>query len=210
MGGLMSLLQSDMGKQIIGGLSNETGIDEAKAAEFAGMAMPLIMGAMKKNTRNPEQAGSLLEALNNDRHDGSILDNLGGLFEGGVNDSVLSDGAGILGHIFGERQPEMETALSSKSGLDTAAISKMMMTLAPILLGMLGRQKRRNQISDPNQLNTLLASILGGQPKQNQNLLTSLLDTDGDGSILDDVSDMVLGAKDKKGGLSGLLDGLFG
>ena len=49
MGGLMSLLQSDMGKQIIGGLSNETGIDEAKAAEFAGMAMPLIMGAMKKN-----------------------------------------------------------------------------------------------------------------------------------------------------------------
>ncbi|WP_224490388.1 DUF937 domain-containing protein [Robertkochia flava] len=210
MAGLVSLLESDLGKQIIGGLSNETGVDQARAAEFTGMAMPLIMGALKKNAKSPEKAGGLLDALNTERHDGRILDDLDGLFQGGVNEEILKDGAGILGHIFGQSTPEMENELSRRSGLNTRDISKMMMTLAPILLGMLGRQKRRNQISNPDQLNTLLASMLGGQPKQNQNLLMSLLDKDGDGSILDDVSDMIVGSGKKQGGLSGLIEGLFG
>lgn len=210
MGAVLNLLESEMGKNIIGGLSNETGVDRDKAGTLAGMAIPLLMAAIKKQARDPRQAESVMAALNTDRHDGRILDDLSGLFQGGVNEEVLQDGSGILGHIFGEQRPEMENQLSKQSGLDTANISKMMMTLAPIIMGLLGRQKRQNQINSPNDLNTLLASMLGGQPKQNQDLLTSLLDTDGDGSILDDVSDMVAGAKRKKGGLSGLLDGLFG
>ena len=39
---------------------------------------------------------------------------------------------------------------------------------------------------------------------------TVLIDTDGDGSVLDDVADMVLGSNKKKGGLGGILGGLFG
>ena len=43
-------------------------------------------------------------------------------------------------------------------------------------------------------------------------MIESLLDGDGDGSILDDVAGMVLnsGGNKKKGGLGGLLGGLFG
>ena len=59
-------------------------------------------------------------------------------------------------------------------------------------------------------MNSLLGSMLGGQPQQNQSLITTLLDADGDGSILDDVAGMVMGSNKKKGGLGGLLGGLFG
>ena len=52
--------------------------------------------------------------------------------------------------------------------------------------------------------------MLGGQPKENQSLIESLIDSDGDGSVLDDVADMVLGSNKKKGGLGGMLGGLFG
>ena len=40
--------------------------------------------------------------------------------------------------------------------------------------------------------------------------LESILDADGDGSVIDDVAGMILGDSKKKGGLGGLLGGLFG
>jgi len=198
-----------MGKQLVSGVAGQTGQSENKTAEVLGMAMPLLLGAMKKNTAEPQGAEGLMNALSS-RHDGSILDNLGGLFGGGVDSNVLDDGAGILGHVLGARQPKVENALSQKSGLDAATIANILKIAAPILMGFLGRQKAQSHVSDANGLNTLLGSMLGGQPQQNQSLIESLLDSDGDGSILDDVAGMVVGAKSKKkSGLGGLLSGLF-
>jgi hypothetical protein len=74
----------------------------------------------------------------------------------------------------------------------------------------LGKQKAQSNVNDSNGLNSLLGSMLGGQPQQNQSLITTLLDADGDGSVLDDVAGMVMGTSKKKGGLGGLLGGLFG
>ncbi|HMB61625.1 MAG TPA: DUF937 domain-containing protein [Eudoraea sp.] len=209
MSGLLDLLSSPMGKQLVSGVAGQTGQSENKTAEVLGMAMPLLLGAMKKNTAEPQGAEGLMNALSS-RHDGSILDNLGGLFGGGVDSNVLDDGAGILGHVLGARQPKVENALSQKSGLDAATIANILKIAAPILMGFLGRQKAQSNVSDANGLNTLLGSMLGGQPQQNQSLIESLLDSDGDGSILDDVAGMVVGAKSKKkSGLGGLLSGLF-
>ena len=51
----------------------------------------------------------------------------------------------------------------------------------------------------------------GNAPEQEQSFLESILDADGDGSVIDDVAGMVLGDSSKgKGGLGGLLGGLFG
>lgn len=210
MSGLNSLLEGGLGEQLINGLSGETSVDRDKTADLVSMALPLLMGAMKKNARRSEHADGLLGAVNSDRHDGSILDNLDGLFQGGVDQGVLEDGKGILGHLFGASQPDVENQLSNRSGLDTGSIGNMLLTLAPIAMGLIGKQTRKNNISSSNDLNTLLGSMLGGQPSKNKDLLTSVLDADGDGSVLDDVSDIILGSNQKKGGLSGLLDGLFG
>jgi hypothetical protein len=51
---------------------------------------------------------------------------------------------------------------------------------------------------------------MGGDQQQDQSFLESLLDADGDGSIIDDVAGIVLGGDKKKGGISDLLGGLFG
>lgn len=210
MSGLMNLLQGELGSQLINGLSGATNTEQNKTADLVSMAMPLLMGAMKKNARQPESSEGLLGAVRSDRHDGSILDNLEGLFSGGVNQEVLDDGKGILGHLFGSKQPEVENQLSRQSGLDIGSVAKMLMTLAPVAMGLIGKQTRQNNIESPADMNTLLGSMLGGQPSRNKDLLTSLLDSDGDGSVLDDVSDMILGGEKKKGGLSGLLGNLFG
>ncbi len=209
MSGLLELLDSPMGKQLIGGIAGQIGNSEEKTANVLSMAMPLLMGAMKKNASTPQGAEGLMSALNS-KHNGSILDNLGGMFNGGVDQSVMNDGAGILGHLLGNKQSLVENTLSQKSGLDASSVADILKIAAPILMGFLGKQKSQNNLDDANGLGSLIGSMLGGQPQQNQSLITSLLDSDGDGSVLDDVADMVLGNTKKKGGLGSMLGGLFG
>lgn len=210
MSGLLDLLNSPMGKQLISGVAGQTGKPESQTADALSMAMPLLLGAMKKNVASsPQGAEGLMNALST-KHDGSILDNLGGLFAGGVDQAVMDDGAGILGHVFGSKQSTVENALSQKSGLDAEAIANILKIAAPLVMGYLAKQKAQSNVTDAKGLNDLLGSTLGGQPQQNQSLITSLLDADGDGSILDDVAGMVMGSNQKKGGLGGMLGSLFG
>ncbi|MDX1767386.1 DUF937 domain-containing protein [Arenibacter troitsensis] len=209
MSGLLDLLSSPMGKQLISGVANQTGQPENKTADVLSMAMPLLLGAMKKNVSSPKGAEGLMNALSS-KHDGGLLDNLGGLFGGGVDPSVINDGAGILGHVFGGKQANVENALSQKSGLDAGTVAQILKIAAPLVMAYLGKEKAQSNVNDANGLSSLLGSMLGGQPEQNQNLITTLLDADGDGSVLDDVAGMVMGTSKKKSGLGGLLGGLFG
>ena len=211
MSGILDLLNSDLGKQIIGGVSQQTKTPENKTADLLNMALPVLMGAMKRNVQQPQGAEGLMGALMG-KHDGSILDNLGSLFGGGVDNEVMNDGAGILGHVLGSRQQNVENALSKQSGIDAGSVTQILKIAAPILLGMLGKQARQQKVQQPNQLGGLLEGLLGGGSKQQapkqQSLIESILDADGDGNILDDVLDMASGKK--RGGLGGLLGGLFG
>ena len=150
MSGLLDLLDSPLGKQMIQGVSGQTGQPENKTADVLSMAMPLLLGAMKKNVSQPGGAEGLLNALSS-KHDGSILDDLGGLFGGGVDQAVMDDGAGILGHVFGNKQANVENALSQRSGMDASSIASILKIAAPIVLGYLGKQAAKHT-SEPTFL----------------------------------------------------------
>jgi len=211
MSGILDLLNSDLGKTIISGVSNQTGQDQNKTSSVLTMALPVLMQAMKRNVATTEGAQGLLGALEN-KHDGSILDNLGGFFGGGVSNDVMNDGGKILGHVLGNKQQNVETALSQKSGMNIGSVAQILKVAAPLLMGVLGKQKKEQQVADSGGLEGLLGGLIkGNSPQQEQNFLESILDADGDGSVIDDVAGMVLGGGNKKkGGLGGLLGGLFG
>jgi len=212
MSGILDLLNSDLGKQIIGGISQETNQPADKTASVVTMAMPILLGAMKRNASNESGAANLMNALNS-KHDGSILDNLGGLFGGGVNEEVKQDGLGILGHVLGGSQDNAVRALSQKSGLDTNSVMQILQVAAPILLGYLGKQKQQKNVNSESGIGDLLGSLMGGGNKQTkqQSMIESLLDGNNDGSVIDDIAGMVLGGGNQKnGGLGGLLGSFFG
>lgn len=209
MSDLQELFNSTLGSEMIRGIASETGHAEDKTAEVLAMAMPTMLGAMKKNASSPQGAESLMNALSSN-HSGEILNDLGGLFNGGVDQSVKSEGAGILGHLFGSRQPAVENALGQRSGMDPEAISQMIQIAAPILMGLLGKKQAQGGFSDSGGLNSILGGLLGGQSNMDMGALSSILDADGDGSFLDDVAGMMGGSSNNRGGLGGLLGGLFG
>lgn len=210
MAGILDLLNSDLGKTIISGVSGSTGTDQNKTSSVLTMALPVLMKAMERNASTPEGAQGLMGALSN-KHDGSILDNLSDLFGGGVNENVTSDGEKILGHILGNKKQGVEQVLGQKAGLDAGSVANILKVAAPILMGVLGKQAQQNNVSSQNDLGGLLGGLLGGsEAKNEQSFLESILDADGDGSVIDDVAGMVLGSSNKKGGLGGLLGDLFG
>ena len=155
MSGLLDLLNSPMGKELISGVAGQTAQPENKTADVLSMAMPLLLGAMKKNVSTPQGAEGLMSALSQ-KHDGSILNDLGGLFGGGVDESVKQDGAGILGHVFGNKQPQVENALSQKSGLDAGSIAEILKIAAPIVMGFIGKQTAQSNVNDSTGMNALL------------------------------------------------------
>ena len=209
MASMLDLLNTDIGKQLISSASEKTNTSPDRTASVLSSAMPLILGAMKRNAATPDGAASLNSALENNKHDGSLLDNLGGLLSGGGLDDLMSDGGGILGHVLGGKQERVEQTISKTSGVDAGSVGQIIKMAAPIIMGILGSQKRKDNVSQ-NGLGDLLGSVLGSQSTNDQSLIETLLDADGDGSVIDDVAGMVLGGNKKKGGLGGMLGGLFG
>jgi hypothetical protein len=212
MASILDLLNSDMGKTLIEGTSKQLGQDKNKTSTALSAALPLILGAMKNNAKTPAGASGLLSALGNEKHSGSILDNLDSILGGGgIDDNVLKDGAGILGHVFGGREQNVANAVSKSSGLDAGSAMNILKVAAPFIMGYLGKEKRQQNVSNESGIGDLLGGLLGNQSQQQQSMVERLLDADGDGSIIDDVAGMILGSGGKKkGGLGGLLGGFFG
>jgi len=205
MAGLLDLLNSDIGKTLVSGASQKLGQNKVQTSSALSAALPLILGAMKNNASTPQGADGLLSALSG-KHDGSILDDLGGML--GKSD-VLSDGAGILGHVFGGKEQNVAQAVSKKSGMDLGAAMDLLKMAAPVVMGVIGKQSKQQNVNDSNGIGDLLGGLLGSEAQKEQSLVTQLLDADGDGSVIDDLIGMAAGGK-KKGGLGGLLGGLFG
>jgi hypothetical protein len=201
MSSVLDLLNSQLGPQGIEAISRQLGIDPQTAQQAIAGAVPILTGAMAQNAASPQGAASLHNALQ--QHDGSILDRAMDYIGGGDT----SGGASILGHILGSRQQNAATGLGRATGLDAGTAGRLLMMLAPLVLGALGRVRRQqagNQMGDPGDL----ADVVRSQHEQARNAappgilgaLTGMLDANHDGSIVDDVT--------RLGG--GVLGGLFG
>ncbi|MEZ4415286.1 MAG: DUF937 domain-containing protein [Gemmatimonadota bacterium] len=169
--------------QMTGQLSQALGTDEKTARTAASAALPMILGALAKNAGKPDGAGALLGALDRD-HDGQILDDLPAFFQKGD----VADGEGILRHALGDHRAPIEEGISKAAGLDPRQMAKMMALLAPVVMGALGRARKERQLDTGG-----LSDLLRGEEKVMRQkapeigLMGSLLDKDGDGSIVDDV-----------------------
>ena len=192
MASIFDLLQSQMSDDVIGALTNQLGAEKKQTSTAVDNGMAILMNALAKNSSNSSGASALGAALDRD-HDGGLLDDLTGFIQGNsaAANSRAGNGAGILGHLLGGKQSGAIEALSKMSGLNNNQSSSLLVKLAPIVLGMLGKQKRSSGLSN-SDLSSVLSGALGqaNQKASNPSLISSLLDRDGDGSIVDDVASL--------------------
>ena len=183
---LLGLLQG----QDLGNLASQVGGNEGEVKNGVMAALPAMLAALGKNAGTEKGAEELNNALEK-KHDGSILDNLSGY----LSNPDLKDGAGILNHLFGNQTSNVANAVSQSSGLDTNGSMKMLQMLAPILMGMLGQQKKQNNLDAKGlgSLTSMLASNFGSEAGTSgiMETVTNLLDANKDGNVMDDIMGMV-------------------
>jgi len=187
---LIDLLQSQLSGNVIDQLSNQIGEEKEKTEVATSGIISMLTTALAKNAASPGGASALANALDTD-HDGSILDNIGDLLGGNLTNNRAANGAGILRHVLGGKQGNAIDMISKMSGLNSAKTGNLMTMLAPIVLGMLGKQKRETNMDQSGLSDMLSRSVNSASSKrQEMGLLGKLLDRDGDGSVMDDIAGM--------------------
>jgi len=173
-----------LGPQVSSQLAGTLGIRKQQASQLIPQVLPLIMGGMKRQMETRGGAERANHILNKYGSAG-VLEDIGGLFAGKAAEPSADP---RLGGLLGDAGLSAAGTLAGKFKLDQGTIMKVIVMRAPIVLGYLSRKR------DQGGLGT------GG--------IGSLIDQNGDGSILDDVAGFLGGMRSPGGG--GLLGGLLG
>lgn len=193
----MDLIKSQLSGSVMDQISNQLGADRQKTEVATDNILATLLEGLAKNTEENKGADALSNVLAKD-HDGSLLDNLHDVINGKAEEKAprAANGAGILKHLLGGNIFDISEIISKASGLTNGKTMNLMMMLAPILMQTLGKQKRQQNM-DAGGLASILSNTVNKTRSRksgpNGGILKSLLDRDGDGSIVDDVAGMVLG-----------------
>lgn len=187
MNAITQIVTQQLGGSAARTIAQRFGISESTANTAIQMAVPLILTALARNASQPQEAQNLHQAVATD-HDGSILDNVMGYLQ----NPQSANGAGILGHVFGSQQPAIESNLAQATGMDQSSAGGLLETLAPLVMGSLGKAQQQNGLDASG-----LSDLLNNQQQEAQanapgamSMLSSLLDQNKDGSSMDDLQRM--------------------
>ena len=167
-------------------VSQQLGTGQMQTASAISAALPLLLGALGKNTAQPQGAEALFGALQKDYAGLDLGSVLGAVLGGSAAPAAQSNGASILGHIFGGSQPRAEASLGQATGLGGDKAAMLMKILAPIVLSFLAQRF----MSQGNATPAGLSQVLGQERQVAQEqgglgggLLGAVLDQDGDGQL---------------------------
>jgi len=168
-------------------VSQQLGIGQMQASSAVGAALPLLLGALGRNAAQPQGAEALFGALQKDHAGGLDLGGLlGAVLGGGQAPSRQTDGAAILGHIFGGAQPRAEASLGQATGLGNDKAAMLMKILAPIVLSFLAQRFLGQGNASAGNLGQALGQerqVVQQQGGLGGGLLGAVLDQDGDGQL---------------------------
>ena len=168
----------------------QLGTGQAQTAGAIAAALPMILGAMGRNTGQAGGADALFGALGRDHSGGGgIADILGAVLGG--QQSRQTDGLGQLGHIFGDQLPRAQAGLGQATGLGNDKAQMLLKILAPIVMAylakrMFGGGQQSAQAASPQVLGDILGQERQVQQQQGGlggGLLGAVLDQDGDGQL---------------------------
>jgi hypothetical protein len=190
MSNLVEELMNNLGGDIAKQMAKQLNIDENTAKALIPQVAPLILSGLK---RQKDQNGGeqRVDHILNKYGNPSVLNQLGDLFQ----QKAQADPDPQLGGLLGESGERAANMIASQFKLDTNTAGKAITMLAPVVLGYLTKKR------DVDGLGT--------------SGLASMLDRDGDGSILDDVAGFFMkgmggNSNNAASMIGGLLGGLFG
>ncbi|MEM8962867.1 MAG: DUF937 domain-containing protein [Acidobacteriota bacterium] len=196
---LFDMLENSIGDNELDQIGQQTGADRQQVQQVVEAGLPLMLNSLGAQANAPGGAAGIMQMLDRDG-DGDIMDDIGGFLGGGGGGGA---GAGMLGVLLGGRADRVEQQLGNQTGMQPNQVGQILSMLAPIVMGMLQRQRQTQGLDDAGLAGVLQQErqVAMQRRPQAQGLLGSILDRDGDGNPMDDVAE--LGMKALGGFLSG-------
>ncbi len=173
---ISEMLLDNQNSAAISEIARKFGLSEEQARDAVGSLIPSLNRGLQIRSKDEVGVNDILDALGKGNH-AKYLDEPERLGRQETKD----DGNSILGHIFGSKEVSRNVAedAATKTGLGSALMKQLLPIVASMVMASLSKK------------------VFGGgtgESKSNQSesggLLTSLLDADHDGSIIDDVLGM--------------------
>jgi hypothetical protein len=160
-------------------LARQFGLEPQQASAAVAALVPALAGGLQRNMSSAGGLAGLVDALSGGTHE-RYVDNPDVL----AQPTTTADGNAILGHVLGskDRSRQVAAAAAQRTGIDASVLKKMLPLVATLVMGSLSRHTKADSGGGPDRAAGGLASMLG-----------PLLDRDGDGSVMDDVTGMVGG-----------------
>jgi OmpA-OmpF porin, OOP family len=137
-------------------LSNSIGGDEKSTKSAMGMALPTLLGSLSKTASTSGGADTLTKALGQ-TSGSNPLDNVSGY----LSKPDVSGGSNMVSSLLGSQMTPIQSAISQKTGLPSAAVGKLLAIVTPMVMGKISKMLSGKKV-DANSLSTLL----GDQAKQ--------------------------------------------
>ncbi|MBY5959449.1 DUF937 domain-containing protein [Membranicola marinus] len=197
MANILDLIGSSLDSEVVSKLDQEVGVgDQEKTASALDSISKVILAGINKNARSPEGLQSLNRALEKD-HNGEVFNDVAGnLLQRDANRAQGNErtlnGAGILRHVLGSNESSVFESLANANNMDKNKLMSLAVKIAPFVMGALGKAKNEEGL-DTGGIGALLGGVMNsisGQDANQGSFLNSILDQDGDGSIVDDVAGM--------------------
>ncbi len=174
----MNLLQAVLNLQDGGAvkqLSRNFGLGEEQTASAISSLIPALSQGLRQNISTGDGLQGLLSALGSGNHQ-QYVDDLSTLDQ----QETTQDGNGILGHLLGSKDVSRQVArqAAAQTGVGEDILKKMLPVVATLVMGSLSKQ---------TPVSALQNAQASGDSSGVMGMLSSLLDTDRDGSVVDDV-----------------------
>ncbi|MFN0603190.1 DUF937 domain-containing protein [Facklamia hominis] len=142
-GGLVDLLTNSQDLPSLDSLSAKSGIDKGSIGKILSLGLPAILQGMNHNNQTPEGLESFSEALN--QHEQALdhyqsPDDL-------LNQSDEVEGDKVLGHVFKDKD-SIINRIADILGIEPAAVKRVLILIAPMVLKYLADQRRKNQLDN--------------------------------------------------------------
>jgi hypothetical protein len=155
------ILQGQLDDQTIDHLSDQIGTEQKdKTRTAAKGAIATLLSGLHMNAQKPGGINAILSAIDRD-HDGNILEDIPAFLFGGrrAQNPRTTNGEGILDHIFGGRKEEVTDNMSRSTGFNMGQISRLLISLAPLVMGALGKMRHQGNLDSSGFQNLLKRSL---------------------------------------------------
>jgi len=157
---LLKMLQDQMGSSVVDQASKFLGESSSNTSSGINALLPSILGGLISKGNTESGASGIMDMITKGNYDGSILDNLGNVFSGGSSTSnFMNAGSLLTSSLFGgSKLGSVLDVVTKSTGMRRSSSSSLMNLLAPIVMGMVGKQVKSNGLNASG-----LRSMLMGQ-----------------------------------------------